>query len=277
MVDQESRKGGNRISVLPGFLASKSTPVRCVLSLDSESWLPGFRIISQKASVEIDVDSVVAALKKRGSKRGREGMARYAIVSENILGVSVADIRALAKRIGRNQQLALALWKTNIYEARMLAAFVSEPTRITPTLMNRWVRDFDNWAICDTLCFHLFDRTEHAWVKVKQWSDDPREFVRRAAFALLASLALHNKTAPDKPFLKCLPLIRRAATDDRNFVKKGVSWALRGIGRRNSALNAAAIELAQRLSNSTEPSARWIGRDALKDLTSPASRRRLRA
>jgi 3-methyladenine DNA glycosylase AlkD len=227
--------------------------------------------------MKADVDSVVAELKKRGSKRGREGMARYAIVAENAFGVSVADIRALGKRLGRNHALALALWKTNIYEARMLAAFVSEPARVTPALMNRWARDFDNWAICDTLCFHLFDRTPHAWVKVAEWGNDRREFVKRAGFALLASVALHDKTAPDKPFLKSLPLIEQAATDERNFVKKGVSWALRGIGRRNRALNEAAVEVARRLSQSPESAARWIGKDALKELTSPAVRQRLRA
>jgi 3-methyladenine DNA glycosylase AlkD len=217
-----------------------------------------------------DVDSIVAALRKRGSKRNREGLARYAIVARNVLGVSVADIRALAKRIGHNHALALALWKTDIYEARMLAAFVAEPDRVTPALMDRWARDFDNWALCDTLCFHLFDRTPHAWGKIEQWSDDHREFVKRAAFALLASVALHHKSAPDEPLRQSLPLIERAALDDRNFVKKAVSWALRGIGRRNSALNTAAVELARRLSTSEERAARWIGKDALKELTSAA-------
>jgi 3-methyladenine DNA glycosylase AlkD len=227
--------------------------------------------------MENDIESIVAALKKRGTKRGREGLARYAIVAENVLGVSVADIRALAKRIGRNHSLALALWKTNIYEARMLTAFISEPARITPALMDRWARDFDNWAICDTLCFHLFDKSPHAWAKVEQWSSGQREFVKRAAFALLASLALHDKNAPDKPFLRSLRLIERAATDDRNFVKKAVSWALRGIGKRNRALYSAAVEVARRLSQSDESAARWIGRDALKELTKQNALRRLRS
>jgi 3-methyladenine DNA glycosylase AlkD len=226
--------------------------------------------------MENDVDSIVAALKKRGTKRGREGIARYAIVAQNVLGVSVADIRALAKRIGRNHALALALWKTNIYEARMLTAFIAEPTRVTPALMDRWARDFDNWAICDTFCFHLFDKTPHAWAKVVQWSRDPREFVKRAALALLASLALHDKAAPDKPFLNGLRLIERAATDERNFVKKAVSWALRGIGRRNLRLHAASAEVARRLSHSGASAARWVGKDALKQLSNPMVLRRLR-
>jgi 3-methyladenine DNA glycosylase AlkD len=146
---------------------------------------------------------------------------------------------------------------------------------VTPSQMDRWCRDFDNWGICDTVCFHLFDRTPHAWTKVAQWHDKRAEFVKRGAFALLASLALHDKRTGDEPFLESLALIERGATDDRNLVKKGVSWALRGIGRRNAALNTAAVRVARRLSTSPEPGARWVGRDALKELTSTAVVRRL--
>ena len=229
-----------------------------------------------------DLDSVVAELRKLSSKRVRDGMARYGLPSEKALGVAVGDIRDLGKRIGRNHALALALWKTDIYEARMLAAFIGDPERITPAQMDRWCRDFDNWGICDTLCFHLFDKTPHAWAKIAQWSGagpsgSDREFVKRAAFALLASLAGHDKTAADKEFLRTFPLIERAADDDRNFVKKGVSWALRGIGHRNRELNAAAVELAQRLAASENSTARWIGKDALRDITRPAVLKRLDA
>jgi 3-methyladenine DNA glycosylase AlkD len=132
--------------------------------------------------------------------------------------------------------------------------------------MDRWCRDFDNWGICDTVCFCLFDRTPHAWAKIAKWSGSREEFVKRAAFALLASLALHDKTTADGPFLASLPLIERAAADERNFVKKGVSWALRGVGRRSPALKAAAVTVAGRLAASTEPAARWVGKDALRDL-----------
>jgi len=225
----------------------------------------------------MDVNSAVAALAKRGSKRNREGLARYAITAENVLGVSVADIRALAKQIGRNHALALALWKTNIYEARMLTAFVAEPERVTPAQMDRWARDFDNWAICDALCFHLFDKTPHAWRKIEQWSDDEREFVKRAAFALLASVARHDKAECDTPFLRALSFIERAANDERNFAKKAVSWALRGIGARNPELHAAALALARRLSASANSTERWVGRDAVRDLTRPLVLRRLQA
>jgi 3-methyladenine DNA glycosylase AlkD len=227
-------------------------------------------------SVDEAVREAVAWLERRGSKRNRDGMARYGIrSSDKIVGVSVADIRKFAKRVGRDHQLALALWKTRIYEARMLAAFVAEPERVTPALMNRWARDFDNWALCDTACFHLFDRTPHAFAKVEEWSNAEAEFVRRAAFALLASVAGHNKATGDQPFLRGLQLIERAAGDERNFVKKAVSWGLRRIGQRNLALHAAAIEVAQRLASSEERTPRWIGKDALRDLTRATTRRRL--
>ena len=137
-------------------------------------------------------------------KRTREGMARYGIPADNAFGVSVADIRVLAKRLGRNHELAAALWDTGVYEARMLTSFVDEPARVTAAQMDRWCRDFDSWAICDTLCFHLFDRTPFAWKKVRQWSNSPREFVKRAAFALLATLVVHDKATPDPPFLRVL-------------------------------------------------------------------------
>ena len=202
-------------------------------------------------------------------------MARYGLPSDNALGVAVSDIRALAKQLGRNHALALALWKTGIYEARMLVSFVGDPERVTPTQMDHWCRYFDSWGICDTLCFHLFDKTPHAFAKVRQWSDKPAEFEKRAAFALLSSLAGHDKTTGDKPFLDGLRLIEHAATDERNFVKKGVNWSLRGIGRRNRALNVAAVKVARRLADSSHPAARWVGKDALRELTNPKVLRRI--
>ncbi|HUE83448.1 MAG TPA: DNA alkylation repair protein [Pyrinomonadaceae bacterium] len=143
--------------------------------------------------------------------------------------------------------------------------------------MDRWCKDFDSWAICDTVCFHLFDRTPHAWEKVTDWSNERDEFVRRAAFALIASLAVHDKRASTDQFARCLPLIEKATTDERNFVNKGVSWALRVIGRRNREIHAAAVILAKSLSESPNASARWVGKDALKDLTKPAVLKRLKA
>ena len=213
------------------------------------------------------VKASLAFLKSKGTKKNRDGMSRYAIVAHNAFGVSVGDLRAYAKRAGRSHELALALWETGWYEARMLATLVDEPARVTPAQMDRWARDFDNWAICDTACFHLFDKTPHAYGKVAVWARRKDEFVKRAAFALIASLALHDKKAPDAPFAKFLPLIERSATDERNFVKKGVSWALRGIGHRNPALKAAALRVARRLAASDDRAARRVGKDAIKDLS----------
>jgi 3-methyladenine DNA glycosylase AlkD len=221
------------------------------------------------------VDDVLTWLERRGTKKNRDGMARYAIKADKAFGVSMTTMRQLAKQLGRDHELALALWDTGWYEARMLTSFVGEPARVTPAQMNRWAKDFDNWAICDTLCFHLFDRTPHAWKKVEEWSTRREEFVKRAAFALLASLALHDKRAADEPFLNSLPLIERAAVDERNFVKKAVSWALRGIGTRNRALHAAALAAAQRLIERNEGASRWVGRDTARDLQRPVVQRRI--
>jgi 3-methyladenine DNA glycosylase AlkD len=221
------------------------------------------------------VDQILAALKRQGSKRNRDGMARYAIVAPKVFGVSMTVIQRLAKDAGQDHALAQALWKTGWYEARLMAAYVDEPSRVTPAQMDRWARDFDNWAVCDTLCFQLFDRTPHAWKKIDEWSRRREEFVKRAAYALLASLALHDKATGDAPFARSLGLVERGATDERNFVKKAVSWALRSLGHRNARLHAAAIDTANRLLASTDSTARWIGRDALRDLQRPMVLRRV--
>ena len=226
-------------------------------------------------SLDDEVASAITWLKRHSTKRNRDGMARYAIPSDNAFGVSVADIRVLAKRLGRNHELAAALWHTGWYEARMLTSFVDEPARVTSAQMDRWCRDFDNWAICDTLCFHLFDRTPHAWDKVSKWSSWQDEFGKRAAFALLWALTVHDKNAADEAFVQGLRLVERAASDDRNFVKKAVNMALRAIGKRNVALNAAAVSVARGLADSPQAAARWVGKDALRELTGPAVIRRL--
>ena len=214
-------------------------------------------------------------LEKKGNKKTRDGMARYAIPSDDAFGVSVGTLRGYAKTLGRDHALAEALWLDGHYEARMLACFVDDPALVTPAQMDRWCRAFDNWAICDTACFHLFDRTPHAWKKVTAWAPRREEFVRRAAFALLASLSVHDKKSGDAPFLRGLRLIERAAPDERNFVKKGVNWSLRCLGKRNAALNAASVKVAERLAGSSKPAARWVGKDALRELTSPSVKKRL--
>jgi 3-methyladenine DNA glycosylase AlkD len=192
-------------------------------------------------------------------------------------GVSVGDIRGLGKTLKDRQDLAEPLWATGWYEARMLVAFVADPAAVTPAQMDRQAKAFDNWAICDTLCFHLYDKTPHAWTKIDKWSGQKPEFVKRAGFALLASVAVHDKKAPDAPFIKSFKLIERESTDERNFVKKAVNWALRGIGARNPALFDAAHEVAERLAASTDSTARWNGRDALRQFAGAASQKRLAA
>ena len=227
------------------------------------------------ASVGAQVKEILAWLERRGTKKNRDGMARFAIVAPKAFGVSMATMRPLVKRTPRNHELALALWASGWHEARALAAFLDEPARVTPAQMDTWAKSFNNWADCDGACFHLFDKTPHAFAKVAQWSKRREEFVKRAAFALLASVALHDRKANDAAFLRCLPLIEAAAGDERNFVKKGVNWALRAIGERNSALNGPAVELAERLANSDQASTRWIGKDALRQLNRPVTRMRL--
>ncbi len=221
------------------------------------------------ATIGIQVKEILSWLERQGSARNRDGMARYGIVADKVFGVSVSTIRAKGKQLGRDHDLALALWDTGWYEARMLAAFVDDPAEVTASQMDRWAKDFDNWAICDTLCFHLFDKTPHAWRKIEQWSGKRGEFVKRAGFALLAGVALHDRKTPDTPFLRSLTIIEDRATDGRNFVKKGVSWALRTIGHRNEILHEAAIATAEKLTTSDDSTARWIGRDALNDLSRP--------
>jgi len=231
-----------------------------------------------KDDLEKQVQAILSSLKRRSSKRTREEMGpRYGIFVDKAFGVKMGDIQQVAKKVGRNHELAAALWATGWYEARMLTSFIEEPELVTAAQMDRWCRDFDNWGICDTLCFNLFDRSPYAFSKVLKWSKSREEFVKRAAFALLACLALHDKKATDEQFKQCLPLIERAASDDRNFVKKGVSWALRLVGRRNVALHGAAVELSQRLAAADERPARWIGKGALKELTNPMLVRKLEA
>ena len=222
------------------------------------------------------VASTLAWLKKHSSRSVRDGMLRYAIPNDDALGVRMSDIQKLARQLGRDHALALELWKTGVYEARMLCAYLDEPAKVTPAQMDRQARDFDNWAICDTLCFALWVQTPHAFAMIRKWSSHRDEFVKRAAFALLASVALKDKTATDAQFRTGLGLIEKAASDERNFVKKGVNWALRGIGCRNLALNQAAVALAKKLASATQPAPRWVGKDALRQLATAATQRRLK-
>jgi len=225
---------------------------------------------SRSRDVAKDVKTALSWFERHGSKTFRDDMvARYGITTQDkTFGVPMARIQKLGKELGRSHELALALWATGVYEARILVSYVDEPARLTKAQMDAYARDFDNWAVVDTLCFKLFDQTPHAWAKVEQWVKRREEFVKRAGFALLACLALHSKGGDSAPYVRALALIENGAADERNFVKKGVSWALRAIGgRRDPALKSAAIEVAERLATSAEAAPRWIGKDALKALS----------
>jgi len=223
---------------------------------------------SVRASASDDqVESVLAQLESMSTEHDRQNLVKFAINPTKAFGVSMANMKVLAKRLGRNHEIAAALWETGWYEARMLASLIDEPARVTPAQMERWCKDFDNWGICDTVCFALFDRTPYAWDKVAKWAPRRDEFVKRAAFALLWGLTVHDKRAEDDKFAEGLVLIERAASDDRHFVKKAVNMALRAIGKRNAALNTAALAVAQRLAASDDPTERWVGKDALRELS----------
>jgi len=210
---------------------------------------------------------VLARLRAAGSAANVAGMARFGIRAAKAYGVPTPRIQALARELGRNQALASSLWSSGVLEARALAAMIADPQAITEAEVESWVRGFDCWAICDGACLSLIWKTPFAWRKVREWSRREPEYERRAAFALLAVLAVHDKAAPDARFRTALRLIVKAADDDRNFVKKAVNWALRQIGKRSPALCAEALEVARSLAAASGRSARWIGRDALRELS----------
>jgi len=216
-------------------------------------------------SREEEVEAVLKSLKTHASAKVREEMGpRYGIIVKDALGVPMAKMQLVAKSLGKDHELAAALWKTGVYEARMVASMIEDPAKVTSKQMDRWRADFDNWAIVDTVCFKLFDQVPYAFDKIDAWSKLNDEFGRRAAFALLACAALHG-AGTEADFLERLPLIEAAATDDRNFVKKAVSWSLRAVGGKKSPrLRKEARELAKKLAASTDKTARWIGKDALK-------------
>ncbi|MDM4765692.1 DNA alkylation repair protein [Pelomonas sp. SE-A7] len=208
----------------------------------------------------------LAELKKRASPEVLAGYARYAIPSEGAWGVAMRDVQALAKQLGRPHVLADALWDAGIYEARLLACYVADPKRMTAEQMQRWVEGMDNWAVVDTACFALFDRTNQAWALVKAWTPREELYVRRAGFALIWGLSVHDKTAKDALFLDALKRVEKASTDERHFVMKSVSMALRATGKRNAALRAAAVDLATKLAASGDATQRALGKEALREL-----------
>lgn len=221
------------------------------------------------------VDQVLAELQARANLDQLDGMARYGMSVEKRLGVKVPDLRTLARQIGRDHSLALALWQSGIDDARILASMVDEPAKVNEAQMDAWVQDFNSWDVCDQVCMNLFEKSPLAWQKVHDWAQRDEEFVKRGAYALMACLAWHDKQARDEQFVELLPVIRAGATDERNYVKKAVSWALRNMGKRNPALHAVAMQAAAELGQLDSKAARWIARDVARDLSSESTQNRL--
>lgn len=221
------------------------------------------------------VTEIVTRLRRMGNACNVAGMARFGIAAKGTLGISIYDLRPLAREIGIDHRLARRLWATGLHEARILAGFIEDPGKMTEAQMERWVRDFDSWDVCDQVT-EVFVRTPFAGRKIHQWARRDEEFVKRAAFAMISELAWHDKTAPDAAFDPFLKLIAAAADDERNYVRKAVNWALRNIGKRNAALNRRAIAVARDLQRRDSRSARWIASDALRELTGEAVQRRVR-
>jgi 3-methyladenine DNA glycosylase AlkD len=222
-------------------------------------------------------EAILGELRSRSDPAALEGMARFGIQTEHAVGgIRVPELRAMARRIGRDHRMALALWSSGIHEACLLATMVDEPAAVTERQMESWARDFDSWDVVDGACINLFRLTPYGWAKAVAWSAREEEYVKRAGFALMAALAVHDKGASDAEFEALLPLIEGEAGDRRNLVRKAVSWALRQIGKRNATLNGAAVAAAERILASGVPSARWVASDALRELTGEAVRVRLR-
>ena len=224
----------------------------------------------------MNFEEIIKKLKSLSNSKNVEGMARFGINPNNTLGIPIPKLREMAKGIGKNHELALQLWKSEIHEARMLACFIDEPEKVTERQIDSWTKDFDSWDVCDQCCSNLFDKTPFAWKKAVEYSSREEEFVKRTGFVLMACLAVHDKKASDEKFEKFFPIIKREATDERNFVKKAVNWALRQIGKRNIALNRKAIEAGEEILKIDSRSARWIAADALKELRSEAVQKRLK-
>ncbi len=221
-------------------------------------------------------DEILKKLKALSDPKAVEGMARFGINPENTYGVSVPNLRKLAREAGKDHALAQQLWASGIHEARVMASMIDKPALVTEEQLERWVKDFDSWDVCDQCCSNLFDKTKWAYQKATEWSEREEEFVKRAGFTLMATLAVHDKSAADAAFTAFLPAIKRGATDNRNFVKKAVNWALRQIGKRNLSFNAVAIQPAEDIQKTDSKSARWIAADAIRELTSQAVQQRLR-
>jgi len=220
--------------------------------------------------------ALLQRMKSLANARNVAGMARFGIVGEGRLGISMPALRTIARETGKNHRLALQLWHTRIPEAMIVASMVAEPEKLTSQQAEQWVTAFNSWDVCDQTCLNLFVESPLAWTLVKRWACRDEEFVKRAAFALIACLAVHDKAADDKKFIAALKLVQKASTDERSFVKKAVNWALRGIGKRNWALHAAALDTARNLQKNASRSAHWIAADAIRELENTKIQQRIK-
>jgi len=216
------------------------------------------------------VEQVIEMLRGAADPRIVEGLARFGSKPGQAFGISMPTLRKMAKEIGRDHELALGLWCSGIHEARILASMVDDPGQVTSQQMEAWVNDFDSWDVCDQVCGNLFERTPYARQKAVEWCHRQPEFVRRAGFVMMAYIAVHDKKAQDDVFMPFFPLIKQYATDERNFVKKAVNWALRQIGKRNNRLHAVALRWAREIETMDSKSARWIAKDAIRELQARA-------
>ena len=221
-------------------------------------------------------DDILERLKSLSDAKAVEGMAKYGITPGKAYGVSIPELRRIAREVGKDHGLAQRLWESDIRETQILASMIDEPETVTEDQMGSWVKEFDYWEICDQCCMNLFEKTKFAYRKAAEWSSNDREFIKRAGFVLMARLAVGDRKADDREFIKFLPILKRESTDSRNFVKKAVNWALRQIGKRNLALNEMAIKTANEIQQMDSTSARWIASDALRELTGEAVQNRLR-
>ncbi|MBA7567533.1 hypothetical protein ES708_09248 [subsurface metagenome] len=223
----------------------------------------------------MDYSEIIGLLESQANPATAAGMARYGITAQKVYGITIPVLRKMAKECGRDHDLAVRLWAVNSRETRILASMIDQPAMVDESQMEKWVKDFDSWEVCDQCIMNLFEKTPYAWGKAVEWCSREEEFVKRAGFVLMARLAVSDKKAGDERFTPFFTLIEREAHDSRNFVKKAVNWALRQIGKRNISLNKPAVETAQTISGMESASARWIASDALKELTSDKIRERL--
>ena len=223
----------------------------------------------------MEYEKIIKKLKSLSNPKAITGMARYGITPENTCGVSIPNLRKIAKEEGINRKLAQRLWNTNIRETKILASMIEDPEMVTEEQIEGWVKEFNYWEICDQCCMNLFEKTKFAYKKAIEWSSREKEFIKRAGFVLMARLAVSDKKADDKRFEKFFPVIKREATDNRNYVKKAVNWALRQIGKRNLNLNGKAIKIAKEIQKMDSKIAKWIASDALRELTSDTVQKKL--